>query len=74
MDSVLAGVQRKECVVYLDDVLVHGKTFQSVLDSLMGVLENNATAGLKLHPEKCHLMRREVEFLGHRVSGEGITR
>lgn len=29
-----------------------------------------AAAGLKLYPEKCHFMRRE--FLGHRVSGEGI--
>lgn len=32
-----------------------------------------AGAGLKLHPEKCHFMQREVEFLGHKVSSEGIS-
>ncbi|KAL6470581.1 hypothetical protein MHYP_G00217000 [Metynnis hypsauchen] len=28
--------------------------------------------GLKLKPQKCHLMRREVRYLGHVVSSEGI--
>lgn len=73
MDSVLADVPHQECVVYLDDVLAHGKTFQAALDSLRVVLEKIAAAGLKLHPGKCHFMRREVEFLGHRLSSEGIS-
>lgn len=73
MDSVLPGVPRKECVVYLDDVLVNGKTFQSALDSLRGGFGKKLQwLALKLHPEKCHFMQREVEFLGHRVSGGGI--
>ena len=32
-----------------------------------------AAAGLKLHPEKCHFIRREVSFLGYRVGKEGIS-
>uniref|UniRef100_A0AAV2KIM1 Integrase catalytic domain-containing protein n=1 Tax=Knipowitschia caucasica TaxID=637954 RepID=A0AAV2KIM1_KNICA len=62
----------KECLVHLDYVLVHGKSFRVALDSLRLVLGRIATAGLKLHPDKCHFMRREVEFLGHKVDGEGI--
>ncbi len=73
MDNVLAGVPRQECLVYMDDVLSHGRTFQAALDSLRLVLGRIAGAGLRLHPEKCHFMRREVEFLGHKVSGEGIS-
>ncbi|KAJ8333815.1 hypothetical protein SKAU_G00411340 [Synaphobranchus kaupii] len=43
------------------------------LDSLRRVLERVATAGLKLHAEKCHFMRSEVTFLGHKLRGEGIS-
>ena len=72
MDKVLAGVPRQQCLVYLDDILVHGGTFEAALGSLRLVLERIRAAGLKLHPEKCHFMQREVSFLGHKVGGEGI--
>ncbi|KAG7454924.1 hypothetical protein JOB18_033421, partial [Solea senegalensis] len=36
------------------------------------VLGRVAAAGLKLHPDKCHFLRREVEFLGHKLGQEGI--
>ena len=29
-------------------------------------------AGLKLKPEKCQLFQREVDFLGHLVSADGV--
>ncbi|KAJ8352140.1 hypothetical protein SKAU_G00236160 [Synaphobranchus kaupii] len=47
--------------------------FWTALDSLRRVLERVAAAGLTLHPEKCHFMRREVTFLGHKLRGEGIS-
>ncbi|CAI5690254.1 unnamed protein product [Oreochromis niloticus] len=72
MDSVLAGVPRQRCLVYLDDLLVHGSSFDAALDALRQVLGRVAAAGLKLHPDKCHFMRREVEFLGHKLGQEGI--
>ena len=65
MDRVLSGIPRQQCLVYLDDILAHG----SSLESLRRVLEWIRAAGLKLHPEKCHFMRREVQFLGHTVGG-----
>uniref|UniRef100_A0A673WIT2 Reverse transcriptase domain-containing protein n=1 Tax=Salmo trutta TaxID=8032 RepID=A0A673WIT2_SALTR len=73
MDRVLDGIPRQQCLVYLDDILAHGSSFQSALVALRSVLERVAAAGLKLHPEKCHFMRREVSFLGHRVGKEGIS-
>ncbi|CAI5678294.1 unnamed protein product [Oreochromis niloticus] len=30
-------------------------------------------AGLRLHPKKCHLFRKETTFLGHVVSGAGVS-
>lgn len=72
MDKVLAGIPRQECVVYLDDILVHGETFQAALESLKRVLERVRAAGLKLHPEKCCLLRQEVTFLGHKLGKGGV--
>lgn len=38
MDMVLANIPRQECVVYLDDILVHGESFEAALGSLRCVL------------------------------------
>lgn len=72
MDKVLADIPRQQCLVYLDDILVHGSSFEAALGSLRQVLERIRAAGLKLHPEKCHFVQREVSFLGHKVGGKGI--
>ncbi|XP_034071053.1 uncharacterized protein LOC117545404 [Gymnodraco acuticeps] len=72
MDRVLSGIPRQQCLVYLDDILVHGSSFEAALGSLKVVLERIRAAGLKLHPDKCHFLQREVTFLGHKVGGEGI--
>ena len=73
MDQVLTGIPRQECLVYLDDILAHGPSFDAALLSLRRVLERIRAAGLKLHPDKCHFMQRQVTFLGHRVGREGIS-
>ena len=72
MDQVLADIPRHECVVYLDDILVHGKSFESALGALKRVLVRVAGAGLKLHPQKCCFVKREVTFLGHRLTEGGV--
>lgn len=73
IDKVLAGIPRQVCLVYLDDILAHGSSFQAALGALRLVLQRVAAAGLKLHPDKRRFMRKEVEFLGHRLGGEGIS-
>lgn len=72
MDKVLTGIPRGECVVYLDDILLHGASFHAPLGALRRVLERVLAAGLKLNPRKCCLMRREVAFLGHRLGAGGV--
>ncbi|KAJ8016400.1 hypothetical protein DPEC_G00006830 [Dallia pectoralis] len=72
MDQVLSDIPSQQCLVYLDDILAHGTSFEGALAALRGVLERVTEAGLKLHPEKCHFMRREVTFLGHQVGEKGV--
>ena len=73
MDLVLAGLQWFHCLVYLDDVIILGKTFSEHLASLNQVFSHLHQAGLKLQPKKCHLLQRQVQFLGHIVSHEGVS-
>jgi hypothetical protein len=59
--------------VYLDDVIVMDRTFQEHLLSLQKVFQRSRETRLKLNPEKCQLFQKEVRYLGHIVSPEGIT-
>ena len=73
MDTVLAGLQWDHCLVYLDDIIVVGRTFEEHLTALRLVLERLERAGLKLKPTKCHLCQSEVQYLGHVVSAQGVA-
>ena len=72
MERVLRGLQWKEALLYLDDIIVHGDTFEAALTNLCQVMERLRKADLKLKPKKCDLFQRQVSFLGHIVSGKGI--
>ena len=73
MDMVLAGLLWDVCLVYLDDVIIMGRDFQSHLNNIGMVLERLREAGLKVKPAKCVFFKKEVSFLGHVVSNKGIS-
>ena len=72
MEVVLSGLARRVCVVYLDDVLVFGRTVAEHNANLTQVLERLRRAGLRLKPKKCRFALTEVEYLGHVVSAQGV--
>ena len=43
------------------------------IHNLVCVLKRLKEAGLKLKPSKCNLLRKEVKYLGHVISEEGIS-
>jgi len=51
--------------IYLDDILVPGKTFEEELANLYKVFERLKEAKLKLSSKKCTLFQQEVTYLGH---------
>ena len=71
-ETVLAGLHWQICLIYLDDIIVHGRTFQDMLNNLDQVLERLQNAGLKLKPRKCQLFCTEVSFFGQIVSADGV--
>nr|VZH94052.1 unnamed protein product [Spirometra erinaceieuropaei] len=72
MASVLRDLCPTACLVYLDDVIVHGSTVESHLDNLQTVFNRLQAVGLKLNPAKCCFLKKSVPFLGHIVSTEGV--
>ena len=72
METVLSGLHWQSALVYLDDIVVFGRSFAEKLDRLREVLCRLRRANLKLNPKKCALFRTEVPFLGHIVSTEGV--
>ena len=46
------------CLMYLDDNLVMGQTFEQHRENLKAVLEPIIKAGLKLNPSRCHFTNR----------------
>ena len=73
MNRVLCDVNWVECLVYIDDTVVIGRTFEQHLSNLGTVLSRLRQAGLKLQPAKCKLCQKEVRFLGHVISENDIA-
>ena len=67
MERILDGLQWKTALVYIDDVIVLGSTFEEELERLREVLQRLQKSNLKLSPKKCSLFQLEVPFLGHIV-------
>ena len=73
MERVLVGLPWQILLIFLDDVIVHAKSFEEVMRRLRLVFELLRSANLKLSPKKCDLFQRKVTFLGHVVSGDGVS-
>ena len=70
---MLAGLSPEEGVaVYIDDILVFSHTLEKHLEHLQAVIERLEEAQLKLKPVKCQFICKEVDYLGHVLTPEGL--
>ena len=72
MDRVLAGLHWETCLFYLDDIIVFSSTWEEHLARLREVFGRLRHAKLKLGAAKCTFAAKEVSYLGHRVTEEGL--
>ena len=59
--------------MYLDDIVIIGKTFHQYLTNVRDVLDKLRQAGLRSKPGKCTFFQEEVTYLGHIVSARGVA-
>ena len=72
MDQVLGNRRFEYALVYLDDVMIHSKTFEEHLVHLESVLSCLQEASLACKLKKCSIAQNSTVYLGHVVSGRGI--
>lgn len=72
MTNVLRGLVGEICFVYIDDIVVYGRTMEEHNINLDTVLERLSRNKLKVKPSKCHFLKEEINYLGFMISKEGI--
>lgn len=72
MDQVLREFVGHFVCVYMDDIIVFSTSLQEHTDHLKKVLETLSQYNLKLQLDKCEFLCKEVAFLGHVVTPEGV--
>ena len=71
LGTLLKGIPR--VVVYIDDILISGKTQAEHDQSVRMVLQRLDEVGLKVRKDKCEWNKRSVTFLGHIISENGVS-
>ena len=59
-------------LVIFDDILVFAETFDEHVKRLQRVLERCEEVGIKLNEKKCHFLCKEVKYIGHVITPEGV--
>ena len=72
METLLSEYLWKKCLVYLDDVIIFGKTFRECYDNLELIINRLDSNGLKLNVKKCTLFKKEINYLGRIISPIGV--
>ncbi|GFW97620.1 hypothetical protein TNCV_684901 [Trichonephila clavipes] len=74
METILGGLSYDAYLVYLDAIIIVGRSFEEHLKNIRRVLQKLKEANLKLSPSKCHIFRREeydVEICHRKGSAHG---
>lgn len=72
MSSAFSGLEPHLAFLYIDDVILLGRTEYSHLQNIRKVFEIFRKTNMKINPSKCSFFRHEILFLGHKCTAEGI--
>ncbi|CAK1593440.1 unnamed protein product [Parnassius mnemosyne] len=72
MDSVLRGLQGIHCMVYLDDIIVFSTSLEEHIQKLRTIFDRIRATNLKVQLDKSEFLRKEVLYLGHTITKEGL--
>ena len=63
---------KKNCVVYIDDILIFSDTLEKHRKHLNIISQEFIKHGIILSPKKIELEKTEIEFLGLKLSAHGL--
>jgi len=72
MNNVLSGLTGMRYFVFLDDIVIYANSLVDHDRKLWDVFRRLRKYNLKLQPDKCEFLRKEVTFLAHKISEHGV--
>lgn len=72
MDMVLGPLLQSFVTIYVDDILITSENEDSHYEHIRMVLERFEKYNVTINIDKCQFFRKQVSFLGHIISTEGI--
>lgn len=73
MEKAVGDMNLLQVLVYLDDLIIFGRTLEEHEERLMKVLDRLQEVGLKISLDKCQFCQPKVRYVGHIVSAEGVA-
>ncbi|XP_034560089.1 uncharacterized protein LOC117827597 [Notolabrus celidotus] len=73
MEKAVGDMNLLQVLVYLDDLIVFGRTLEEHEERLLKVLDRLQEVGLKISVDKCQFCQTKVKYVGHIVSADGIA-
>ncbi|GKT22461.1 Transposon Tf2-9 polyprotein [Aduncisulcus paluster] len=71
MNLGFADLLFTSCLIYIDDIMIFGKTKEEFIENLRKVFERLISHGLKLNKKKCRIGCTEVDYLGFHLNQMG---
>jgi hypothetical protein len=72
MNQTLIGLQGNEIFVYLDDIVLYASSLREHEIKFNKLAKRLEEANLKLQSDKCEFLRKEVTYLGHIITKNGV--
>ena len=73
MNDILSPFLRKFVLVFLDDILIYSPTMEDHVMHVQQVLDKLREHHLYLKASKCSFAQDTLEYLGHIISGAGVS-
>lgn len=72
MILALGDLVNKICLVYIDDVVIFGRTLEEHLHNIKLVFEKLRKANLKIQLDKSEFLKEQTKYLGYIITPDGI--
>jgi transposase InsO family protein len=73
MTEVLQGLIYSICEIYIDDIIIFGRTEEEFLENLDKVLRRLKGYNLTLNPDKAKIGLTQLEYVGRVINEHGVT-
>ena len=73
LEYILSKQKNRICCIYIDDIIIFGRTKTEHDKNLLEVLAQLNKFGVKLSKEKLNFCKKRVKFLGHEISAKGVS-